>query len=86
MSACNPKLVVHECKMRVDGITKYIEDNDFKFDNVFSESETSEDVYTYQIKTLIPTLLKNGVVTCFAYGQTGSGKTFTMSSVTKYAV
>lgn len=77
---------MHECKFRVDGITKYIEDTDFKFDNVFSDGEGSDDVYQFQIKTLLPTLFRNGVVTCFAYGQTGSGKTFTMSQVTKLAV
>lgn len=85
MSASNPKVVVHECKYKVDGITKYIEDNDFKFDNVFSDLETSDHVYQYQIKSLLPSLFKNGIVTCFAYGQTGSGKTFTMSQVTKQA-
>lgn len=68
VSASNPKIVVHECKLKVDGITKFIEDSEFKFDNVFSEVEGSNDVYEYQIKSLIPNLFKNGVVTCFAYG------------------
>ena len=68
VSASNPKVVVHECKFKVDGITKFIEDTDFKFDNVFSDLEGSEHVYQFQIKTLLPTLFKNGVVTCFAYG------------------
>jgi kinesin family protein 2/24 len=27
VSATNPKCVIHECKFRVDGITRYIEDN-----------------------------------------------------------
>ena len=47
MSASNPKVVVHECKYKVDGITKFIEDTDFKFDNVFSDAEGSEVVYQY---------------------------------------
>lgn len=34
ISAANPCVRVHECKFKVDGITKYIENNDFKFDNV----------------------------------------------------
>ena len=68
VTAANPKVVVHECKLRVDGITKFIEDNQFQFDNAFSEVETSDDVYQYQIKTLIPIIFNNGVVTCFAYG------------------
>ena len=37
VSASNPRCVVHECKFKVDGITKFIEDTDFKFDNVFNE-------------------------------------------------
>lgn len=68
VSASNPKVVVHECKFRVDGITKFIEDTDFKFDNVFSDQEGSDEVYKFQIKTLLPSLFKSGVVTCFAYG------------------
>jgi hypothetical protein len=34
ISAANPCVRVHECKYKVDGITKYIENYDFKFDNV----------------------------------------------------
>lgn len=37
VSASNPRCVVHECKFKVDGITKFIEDTEFKFDNVFNE-------------------------------------------------
>ena len=47
VSSVNPKVVVHECKLRVDGITKYVEDTTFTFDNTFSESEDSKDVYEY---------------------------------------
>ena len=86
VTAANPKVVVHECKFKVDGITKFIEDTEFKFDNTFHESEGAEDVYEFQIKNLIPTIFRNGVVTCFAYGQTGSGKTFTVSATTKLAI
>lgn len=86
VSASNPKIIVHESKIKVDGITKFIENHEFKFDNVFSEKEGSDDVYEYQIKNLLPNLLKNGVVTCFAYGQTGSGKTFTVAATTACAV
>jgi kinesin family protein 2/24 len=68
VSAPNPKIVVHEPKVKVDGITKFIEDHTFTFDNTFPESEGSDDVYEYQIKPLIPLIFRNGVVTCFAYG------------------
>ncbi len=34
ISVANPDLIVHECNYRVDGITKYVEDHKFRFDNV----------------------------------------------------
>lgn len=74
----NPKCLIHECRTKVDGITKYIEDYEFMFDNVFSDQETTEDVYRYSVFPTVNTILSKGIVTCFAYGQTGSGKTFTM--------
>ena len=30
----NPTVFVHECKFRVDGITKFIDNHEFNFDNV----------------------------------------------------
>ncbi|RZK14097.1 MAG: hypothetical protein EOO43_16870, partial [Flavobacterium sp.] len=69
---------VHECKFKVDGITKYVENNNFTFDNTFNEGESNEDIYKYSIFPHVDFILNQGIVTCFAYGQTGSGKTFTM--------
>ena len=86
VSCSNPKIVVHEPKFKVDGITKYIQDTQFKFDNTFNENENSQDLYQFSIKDLLPSLFTNGIVTCFAYGQTGSGKTFTVNAITKYAI
>ena len=74
----NPKVLVHETKFKVDGIIKFIQTQNFNFDNNYSEKESSHDFYEYQIKDLLPAVFKNGVVTLFAYGQTGSGKTFTV--------
>lgn len=68
VSSVNPKVVVHECKLKVDGITKVVEDSSFNFDNSFNENETTETVYNYTIQTLVPSIFKGGVVTCFAYG------------------
>jgi kinesin family member 2/24 len=52
VSACNPRVRVHECKYRVDGVTKTVENYDFQFDNVFGSSkhETSLSVYEATIK------------------------------------
>ncbi len=74
----NPKIMVHECKVKIDGITKYIDDSEFYFDNAFHESNTSEDVFMYMVLPSLNMIMNKGVVTVFAYGQTGSGKTFTM--------
>lgn len=78
ISSANPQIVVHECKFRIDGITKYVENHAFTFDNTFNERETNDDIYRYSILPHIEFILNQGIVTCFAYGQTGSGKTFTM--------
>lgn len=82
----NPHVYVHEPKFKVDGITKYINNTDFTFDNTYSEKESSNDLYKFQIRDLLPTLFRNGVVTLFAYGQTGSGKTFTVTAATHDAI
>ena len=86
VSISNPNCVVHEPKIKVDGITKYVQDTNFQFDNTFNENENSQDMYQFSIKDLMPSIFENGIVTCFAYGQTGSGKTFTVNAITKYAV
>jgi len=86
VSSSNPKCVVHQAKFKVDGITKFVSDTNFEFDNTFNENENSQDMYQYSIRDLLPSLFTGGIVTCFAYGQTGSGKTFTVSQVTKYAI
>jgi len=86
VTVSNPKITIHNPQHKVDGITKYIQNNDFNFDNSYSEAEDAKPIYQYQVKDLIPTLFDKGVVTLFAYGQTGSGKTFTVSAVTQDAV
>ena len=86
ITALNPKICVYDCKMKIDGITKYIDVNDFYFDNVFNETEDTEVLYQCSIKPTIKLLLQGGVVTCFAYGQTGSGKTFTMKGIQDSAI
>ena len=86
ISCLNPKVVVHECKIKIDGITKYLEDHEFYFDNTFNENETTEDIYGYTIEPMINLVLKKGIVTCFAYGQTGSGKTYTMKGIQNLAI
>jgi kinesin family protein 2/24 len=41
ISCANPQIKIHEPKYKVDGITKYIENHMFTFDNTFNEEEVS---------------------------------------------
>lgn len=45
VTASNPNIVVHEPKVKVDGISKFVNDVKFKFDNTFNENENSQDMY-----------------------------------------
>lgn len=36
VSVANPELKIFTPKLKVDGITKYLEENHFKFDNTFN--------------------------------------------------
>ncbi|XP_015585098.1 kinesin-like protein Klp10A isoform X3 [Cephus cinctus] len=71
------QVVVHEPKAKVD-LTKYLENQLFRFDYAFDDTCTNEIVYKYTAKPLVQTIFEGGMATCFAYGQTGSGKTHTM--------
>jgi kinesin family protein 2/24 len=80
VSVANPQLKVHFPKVKVDGITKYLDNMTFTFDNTFNENENTREVYASSLRSLLPDLFSGGRVTMFAYGQTGSGKTYTMVS------
>ena len=86
VTVANPNIAIHNPQYKVDGISKYIQNNDFKFDNAYSEREETLMMYQFQIRDLLPSLFTRGVVTLFAYGQTGSGKTYTVSAITQAAV
>lgn len=86
VSCANPQIKVLFPKVKVDGITKYIDEYLFTFDNTFNENEKTDDLYDYSLKQLIKDIPNQGFVTMFAYGQTGSGKTFTMKGITDSCV
>ncbi|XKL59859.1 hypothetical protein PGB90_000875 [Kerria lacca] len=71
------QIVVHEPKNKVD-LTKYLDNQHFRFDYAFNDHCSNELVYKYSAKPLVQTIFEGGMATCFAYGQTGSGKTHTM--------
>lgn len=70
-------VIVHEPKNKVD-LTKYLENQQFRFDYAFDDTCNNETVYKYTAQPLVQTIFEGGMATCFAYGQTGSGKTHTM--------
>ncbi len=82
VTCLHPTATVHSAKVRVDGISKYCDHHTFKFDHVFDEGSTTEDVYRYSAKPLVHYVCggKGARATIFAYGQTGSGKTMKLSS------
>mmetsp|Transcript_20605 Transcript_20605/g.41238 ORF Transcript_20605/g.41238 Transcript_20605/m.41238 type:complete len:733 (+) Transcript_20605:178-2376(+) len=83
VTVCNPAVHVHTCRLRVDGITKYMDHNGFAFDHSFGEEDSTGDVYRHTTQPLVEFVLsgRGGRATCFAYGQTGSGKTHTMGGI-----
>uniref|UniRef100_A0A672P1L8 Kinesin-like protein n=1 Tax=Sinocyclocheilus grahami TaxID=75366 RepID=A0A672P1L8_SINGR len=71
-------VMVHEPKQKVD-LTRYLENQTFRFDYAFDDSTTNEMVYRFTARPLVETIFDRGMATCFAYGQTGSGKTHSFS-------
>ncbi|KAL7534073.1 hypothetical protein ACHAXR_005620 [Thalassiosira sp. AJA248-18] len=88
VTCLHPTATVHSAKLRVDGISKYLDHNSFRFDQVFDEESSTEDVYLCTAKPLVNYVCCKGDdgggiprATVFAYGQTGSGKTHTMGGI-----
>lgn len=74
-------MIVHENKIKVDGITRYVENQNFEFDNWYGEEETTLGMYQNAILPEMDFIFNGGTLTIFAYGQTGSGKTFTINQL-----
>ena len=47
ISVVNPKIIVHDCRYKVDGVSKTIVNEEFKFDNCFDDEEEAEELYFY---------------------------------------
>merc|ERR1719347_2274345 len=67
----------HKPMTKVD-LTKYLDNQQFRFDCAFDENANNELVYRFTARSLVQSIFEGGMATCFAYGQTGSGKTHTM--------
>ena len=66
-------VIVHLPKAKLD-LTKYIDNQKFRFDYAFHESCQNELVYHFTAKPLVQSLFQGNNPMVFAYGQTGSGK------------
>jgi kinesin family protein 2/24 len=66
-------VIVHLPKVKVD-LTKYIDNQKFRFDYTFHETSHNELVYHFTAKPLVQSLFQGNNPMVFAYGQTGSGK------------
>lgn len=86
ISCANPQIKIFESKLKVDGITKYVDQHVFTFDNTFNEQESTEDVYRFALEPSLDMIFNQGMVTIFAYGQTSSGKTYTMQGIQENSV
>ena len=86
VTVMNPKITIHDCRYKVDGVTKTVENSEFKFDNAFDEHDSNEELYYFQVRPILDLIFNQGIVTIFAYGQTGSGKTYTMKGIQSTAV
>ena len=56
VTCSNPQVVVHDCKFKIDGITKYLDSSTFEFDHTFHENDTTDDVYFYCVQSLLGVL------------------------------
>ena len=83
VTCLHPAVWVHSAKLRVDGITKYLDHSSFAFDHAFDENTSTEEIYSHAAMPLIDFVCAGGGgrATVFAYGQTGSGKTYTMGGI-----
>jgi kinesin family protein 2/24 len=45
ISNSETELRMHECKVKVDGITKYVQNSDFIADRVFGHTISTENIY-----------------------------------------
>ena len=68
VTVCNPLIKVLTPKLRVDGITRFIEELAFAFDNTFGEDETTDALYESSVQSSLESVFLGGNLTVFAYG------------------
>ncbi|RKP23758.1 P-loop containing nucleoside triphosphate hydrolase protein [Syncephalis pseudoplumigaleata] len=63
------RLTINEAKVKLD-LSKFTEQHQFIFDEVFESTDSNEDVYKRTALPLVEYVFEGGKATCFAYGKT----------------
>ncbi|KAJ3362418.1 Kinesin- protein 6 [Allomyces javanicus] len=75
-----PQLHFHLPRNEAQGLINNIREHfGFRFDRVFDEQTTQEEIFDHVAKEAVQSVMDGFNATIFAYGQTGSGKTFTIT-------
>ena len=74
-------ITIHDCRMHSDMRRMFVDHKSFRFDRVYGESTSSEEVYAGSVRPLVERATTARPSTVLMYGQTGSGKTFTMRAI-----
>ena len=74
VTCLNPKVIVHDCKLRVDGITKYLDNQQFEFDHSFGENSSTDEVYFYVAQPLCLMCVAGGAQRASRTGRQVVGK------------
>ncbi|KAJ3373821.1 Kinesin- protein 6 [Allomyces arbusculus] len=75
-----PQLHFHLPRNEAQGLINNVREHfGFRFDRVFDEQTTQEEIFDHVAKDAVQSVMDGFNATIFAYGQTGSGKTFTIT-------
>ncbi|KNE54260.1 hypothetical protein AMAG_00252 [Allomyces macrogynus ATCC 38327] len=75
-----PQLHFHLPRNEAQGLINNVREHfGFRFDRVFDEQTTQEEIFDHVAKEAVQSVMDGFNATIFAYGQTGSGKTFTIT-------
>lgn len=66
-------IVIHDARMHSDMKRMFLKHYEFKFDRIFNEKSSNDEVYLETTASMMQFAVDGGFATCLMYGQTGSG-------------
>ncbi len=66
VSVANPEIRLFTQKLKVDGISKYLDVQNFKFDNSFNENQETHELFDAAVDPVIEEIFNGGNITLFA--------------------